>query len=46
MLGKKPRKPRAPKDKPPGMSNKEWIAEMTRLKTANIQRRAWEAAQR
>ncbi|CAM0870852.1 unnamed protein product [Alopecurus aequalis] len=43
MLGKKPRKP---KEKPPGMSNKEWIAEMTRLKTANMQRRAREAAQR
>ncbi|CAM0879688.1 unnamed protein product [Alopecurus aequalis] len=42
MLGKKPR---APKEKPPGMSNKEWIAEMTRLKMANMQRRAREAAQ-
>ncbi|CAM0951151.1 unnamed protein product [Alopecurus aequalis] len=46
MLGKKPRKPGAPKEKPPGMSNKEWIAEMTRLKTTNMQRRAREAAQR
>ncbi|CAM0944832.1 unnamed protein product [Alopecurus aequalis] len=45
-LGKKPRKPRAPKEKPPGMTNKDWIAELTRLKTANIQRRAREAAQR
>ncbi|CAM0885299.1 unnamed protein product [Alopecurus aequalis] len=46
MVGKKSRKPRAPKEKPPGMSNKEWITEMTRLKTANMQRRAREAAQR
>ncbi|CAM0946287.1 unnamed protein product [Alopecurus aequalis] len=45
-LGKKPRKTRAPKEKPPGMTNKDWIAESTRLKTANIQRRAREAAQR
>ncbi|CAM0949036.1 unnamed protein product [Alopecurus aequalis] len=46
VLGKKPRKPRAPKERPPGMTNKDWIAESSRLKTANVQRRAREAAQR
>ncbi|CAM0958615.1 unnamed protein product [Alopecurus aequalis] len=45
-LGKKPRKPRAPKERPPGMSNRDWIIESARLKKANIQRREREAAQR
>ena len=46
VLGKKLRKPRAAKEKLPGMTNKDWIAESTRLKTANTQRWAREVAQR
>lgn len=46
MIGKKPRKPRAPKEKPPGMSNAAWIAEEARLKQENLQRRTREKAQR
>ena len=46
MIGKKPRKPRAPKEKPPGMSNAKWVAEKARLERDNLQRRTREKAQR
>ena len=45
-LGKRPRKPRAPKERPPGMSNRDWIVQSTRLRKENAQRRSRESAQR
>ena len=46
MIGKKARKPRAPKEKPPGMRNANWVAEKAHLERDNLQRRTREKAQR
>ena len=44
-IGKKPRKPKAPKEKPPGMTAAAWIAEEARKKHENLQRQTREKTQ-